>query len=482
MSSTAGSSSYSTRTRSPARRACSGVSAASTATGSPAYRTTPSAITGWSENSSPNVRLPGTSSIVSTAFTPGARRRLGRVDRQHLRVRERRPHRVAPQHVLGPQVARERELPLDLGHAVHARRRHADAVADPFGRPRSPSSSTAPVCPPSSESCRAPSAIRRATRWPSAASRSSSTPVSRPSATTRRPSTNRSRTRRGAQNASAATDVLRAGERQPGDVEQRHVGPLAGFQGTDLVIAAQAGRAAARRRAAAPRAPTAPSGPSPARATNIAWRTSARRSFESFDALPSTPSPTGAPASSRSRTRAIPEASRRFDDGQCAIAGPGRGEPSRCPWSDRCTPCASHTSGPRNSRSSSSWIGRTPNRSRQKSSSSSASAMCVCSRSPSRRASAADSFISSVVTLNGEQGATAMRSIDAGRRVVEPRHRVLGLLQDRVAVLHDRVGGQPAVATRRGPSNPGTGGTGPRPRRAASISAASRSPDPAGNT
>ena len=40
--------------------------------------------------------------------------------------------------------------------------------------------------------------------------------------------------------------------------------------------------------------------------------------------------------------------------------------------------------------------------------------MCVCSRTPRRRANSAVSAISSRVTLNGEHGASAIRSIEPG--------------------------------------------------------------------
>ena len=42
----------------------------------------------------------------------------------------------------------------------------------------------------------------------------------------------------------------------------------------------------------------------------------------SFDAEPSTPSPTGTPASSSSSTLAVPEARRMLEVGQCATAVP----------------------------------------------------------------------------------------------------------------------------------------------------------------
>ena len=63
-------------------------------------------------------------------------------------------------------------------------------------------------------------------------------------------------------------------------------------------------------------------GPPRPRATSSACLTSRKRSLRSFDAEPSTPSPTGAPASTSSRTGATPAPSRRFDVGQCATPTP----------------------------------------------------------------------------------------------------------------------------------------------------------------
>ena len=70
---------------------------------------------------------------------------------------------------------------------------------------------------------------------------------------------------------------------------------------------------------------------------------------------------------------------------------------------------------------------------------------CAAARSR-RRASAAASRSRSAVTENGEQGATATRSIESGRRVVPAVDGRLGGEQHRVEVLHHVVGRQPALA------------------------------------
>ena len=109
----------------------------------------------------------------------------------------------------------------------------------------------------------------------------------------------------------------------------------------------------------------------------------------------------------------MPEPSRRFEVGQCAMAVLDA-ETLRMSSPDRCTPWASHTSSPRKPRRSRSSIGRQPKRSRQNASSSAVSATWVWSRTPSRRASSADSRISRSLAENGEHGAIAMRSMEPG--------------------------------------------------------------------
>ena len=74
---------------------------------------------------------------------------------------------------------------------------------------------------------------------------------------------------------------------------------------------------------------------------------------------------------------------------------------------ERWTQCAHHTSPASQPSDSRYSTGEQPYSSRQYASSSTVSARCVWSTSPSRRASSADSRISSPVTENGEHGATA---------------------------------------------------------------------------
>src|SRR5205823_6210747 len=124
---------------------------------------------------------------------------------------------------------------------------------------------------------------------------------------------------------------------------------------------------------------------------------------DSLDAFPSTPRPTTAPASSSERTGAVPDPSRPFDVGQCATPVPEEAIRSTAA-DDRCTQCASHTSGPSQPSDSAYSTGVIPYRSWQYDSSSLVSARCVCSRTPSDRASDAQCRISSPVTVNGEHG------------------------------------------------------------------------------
>ena len=144
-------------------------------------------------------------------------------------------------------------------------------------------------------------------------------------------------------------------------------------------------------------------------------------------------------------TGAMPAPSRALELGQCATPVPVSPK-RRTSRSSRCTQWASQTSSPSQPSRSRYSTGRQPNSSRQKRSSSSVSAMCVCRRTPRARASSADSRISSCVTLNGEHGASAIRTIASGDGVVEAVDRVLAGGEDRVAVLDDLVGRQAAVA------------------------------------
>ena len=104
-------------------------------------------------NSSPYVFCPGTSSCVSTAWTPGSAARGRDVDLEDARVRVRAAHGLAPEHPGGLQVARVRELAGDLRDRVGAApalaarprrsgRRRAVLIAPPPGAPRRGSSGT----------------------------------------------------------------------------------------------------------------------------------------------------------------------------------------------------------------------------------------------------------------------------------------------------------------------------------------------------
>ncbi|EWS58163.1 hypothetical protein Y694_03938 [Methylibium sp. T29-B] len=74
-------------------------------------------------------------------------------------------------------------------------------------------------------------------------------------------------------------------------------------------------------------------------------RASASRWPPSFEAEPSTPRPTGTPASRIARTGAMPEASRMFEQGQCATPVPVRAN-RPMPGASSLTQCACHTSRP----------------------------------------------------------------------------------------------------------------------------------------
>jgi hypothetical protein len=105
----------------------------------------------------------------------------------------------------------------------------------------------------------------------------------------------------------------------------------------------------------------------------------------------------------------------------------------------------------------------------------------VCSRTPCRRASAAASVISFPVTENGEHGATATRSIEsyAGSWNLVIAASVAASTVSRSSTTES--GGRPPWLAPR--SIEPRVGWNRRPTAAAEpISAASRSPPPAGNT
>ena len=95
-----------------------------------------------------------------------------------------------------------------------------------------------------------------------------------------------------------------------------------------------------------------------------------------------------------------------LDTGQWATPVPVWAS-SRSSWSLKWMPWAYHTSFPSQPQLSIYARGRMPTASRVKFSSSLVSHRWVCSRTPMDRASTADCFSRSVVTLKGEHGASA---------------------------------------------------------------------------
>ena len=350
--------------------------------------------TGWSANSRPNVRIAG--HVLDGEDGPDAGRREGRggVDR-------RRSARAASG--FGPW--RRTASPRRAGRSRTRTRPGPSAArrpAAPSGRrPRSRRSGHRSIDPahrslPRSRARPGTAAIRRATRWPSAAIASSSTFASRPSATTRRPSTNRSRTRSGRQCSSAATGSASApANPQAPHVEQRDVGALARFDRTDVVVAAEARRPAARRQpervAVRQRRRVAARPGDQHRLARLGQQVPGVVRRRTVDAQPD----------GRARVQQIARPARCPTRAGGSTSGSAR-PPSRSrasvatSASERWTQWASHTSGAEVSRGRP--AGRAAARrtvSRQNRSSSTVSAMCVCSRTPRERASAADSRIRS---------------------------------------------------------------------------------------
>ena len=174
----------------------------------------------------------------------------------------------------------------------------------------------------------------------------------------------------------------------------------------------------------------------------------------------------------------MPAPSRPFEVGQCAAPVPV--SPIRCASPGfRWTQCASQTSSPSQPSSSTYSSGRTPKRSMQNVSSSIVSARWVWSRTPRCRASSAVSAISSRLTLNGEVGASAIRTIAPGAG--SWKRSIAAALAARIASrssTRSSGGSPPSLAPR---SIAPRHGWKRRPiARAASISTASRSPSPRG--
>ena len=213
-------------------------------------------------------------------------------------------------------------------------------------------------------------------------------------------------------------------------------------------------------------------------ATSIAWRASSHSDAASADDDPSTPRPTFTPAARRSTVGEMPDARMRLLFGQCATPIPAA--PRRRTSSGfGITQCATQVRSlhqPVRSRYS---IGRHPNIASEKSSSSTFSAKWVCRRTSSRSASSAERTINSSVTLNGLQGARAMRIIapcerswcratasSLAARMVSSSCTITS--GGRPPSFSDRLI-EPRVGWKRTPSS-----------RAAVISAPSRSPAPRG--
>jgi hypothetical protein len=118
---------------------------------------------------------------------------------------------------------------------------------------------------------------------------------------------------------------------------------------------------------------------------------------------------------------------------------------------------------------------------RQYSSSSATSARWVCSRTPARRASSADSDSSRVVTENGEQGATATRSIEPGAGSwYRSTAAAVAASAASVSSTSSSGGSPPEDAPRS--IEPRHGWNRSPTAAAASTAGASRSPRPGGNT
>ena len=96
----------------------------------------------------------------------------------------------------------------------------------------------------------------------------------------------------------------------------------------------------------------------------MAVRASATRWAASLLALPSTPRPTGTPASRKARTGAIPLARRMLLEGQWATPVPVAAKRA-IPEASSFTQCACQTSGPTQPSSSAYSAGVSPKRSRE---------------------------------------------------------------------------------------------------------------------
>ena len=313
------------------------------------------------------------------------------------RARVRAAQRRAPQHPVGPQVGRVREVALDLRDAVGAADALADAAADRWSRR---------VMPPPPDSL--------AARHGGRARSSSSSPVSsRPSSTTVRPPTSSRSTRGRGPSTSAAT-----GSAIPAwsSSSSRHSATSASLPGSSEPISASRPRqrapwivpsASASRAVSACGPPRQPRHEQ--RLAQLAAQLARLVGRRAVDAEPDRRAGGGerghrrdAGAEPRVRGRAVRDAgaASRRTGAPRARRGARSGRARRRRRASRAArgtrPGARRTAR-----------GRTPPRR--------ASRPCACAAA--RRAcarSSAVSAISSLVTLNGEHGASAIRSIESG--------------------------------------------------------------------
>ena len=278
-----------------------------------------------------------------------------------------------------------------------------------------------------------------------------------PALTTSFPATTVWRAATGPQRSHASTgSVMAPANAMPSSGQHDEVADGADRQLTDLAGAAEAGRPAPGRHlervAGAGRAPARPA------AGRAAWRCGP----------PSTATPSRSTTSRRSR-------------GRPARRRPGARAPGRC--RRRRSSCSSSGSAPRRHPSAEAARSRprsgrcsappttgrcTSRRPRSARSVAPAEALeavgvlvggprpggCAGARRAARPARRC-AVISSGVTENGEHGASAIRTIAPGAAVVVPADEPLGVGEDRVVVLHHRVGRQAAVLLRQAHRAPG---------------------------
>mmetsp|Transcript_23745 Transcript_23745/g.42566 ORF Transcript_23745/g.42566 Transcript_23745/m.42566 type:complete len:225 (+) Transcript_23745:1745-2419(+) len=182
-----------------------------------------------------------------------------------------------------------------------------------------------------------------------------------PLRTTCRPSTNTSRAVVGPASKSAAGSQLPAATMPDTShiaISARHPGDILPQSGRPSIFAPPRVAISSASRALIALAPDA------TRCKSIACRASATRLPASLLADPSTPSPTGTPASRIARTGAIPDPSLQFEQGQWATPVPVSAK-SAISDASSLTQCACQTSCPVQPRSCAYCPGRQPNFSRE---------------------------------------------------------------------------------------------------------------------